>query len=172
MHLAFIHAKRPGSVDTTLREVVAILTHQGYRLVGVVQEPMGDADRHRCDMDLIEIVSGQRLAISQNLGTGSKGCRLDPNAIETVATQVEVDLEASLVDLLIINRFGKLEATGRGFCPVIALALQRGIPVLVGVNDLNRPAFEVFAEGLAAELPDQSSAIQTWFLQVLRKVAA
>ncbi|WP_373504198.1 DUF2478 domain-containing protein [Aestuariivirga sp.] len=172
MHLAFIHAKIPSSVDTTLANVVAILLHHGHRLAGVVQEPMGDADRHRCDMDLIEIASGQRIAISQTLGGGSTGCRLDPNAIETAAARVEAELEASPVNLLIINRFGKLESIGRGFCPVIAKALQRGIPVLVGVNDLNRPAFDSFAVELAKELPDLPSAVLAWSLPLLRKAAA
>jgi hypothetical protein len=123
-------------------------------------------------MDLIEISSGARLPISQRLGTGSTGCRLDPNAIETVARRVAEALDHAPVDLVVINRFGKLEAMGRGFCPVIAEALARGVPVLVGVNDLNRAAFEEFAGGVASELPDALGPVFDWALQLLRKIAA
>jgi hypothetical protein len=76
------------------------------------------------------------------------------------------------VDLLVINRFGKLEELGRGFCPVIAEALAHGVPVLVGVNDLNRAAFDVFAGGLAIELPDDVGPAVDWMRPLLRQVAA
>lgn len=56
-------------------------------------------------------------------------------------------------DVLIVNKFGKQEAEGEGFRPVIAAALAVGIPVLVGLNTLNAPAFRSFASGLAVELP-------------------
>lgn len=172
MQIAFIHAKSPGSVDITLNEVVAALAGAGARLVGVLQEPPVEGERHRCDMDLIEIASGNRLPISQKLGGGSSGCRLDPGAIEAVAARVARELHTSRADILIVNRFGKLEATGRGFCPVIADALEQGVPVVVGVNDLNRSALDAFAAGLATELPDATSAVLAWVLPLLRKAAA
>ncbi|NHB77626.1 DUF2478 domain-containing protein [Rhodobacter calidifons] len=148
MQIAFIHATEPGSVDATLNAVLAQLSGAGWRLEGVIQEPSGTGDRHRCDMDLIDVARGDRLSISQNLGRGSTGCRLDPNAIEIAARRVQDDLRVKQTDLLVINRFGKIEAMGLGFCPVIAEALEIGVPVLLGVNDLNRPAFESVSGGL------------------------
>jgi len=38
----------------------------------------------------------------------------DPNDFETVATRVEAALAVGALGLLIINRFGNLEATGCG----------------------------------------------------------
>ncbi len=172
MQIAFIHARTPGSVDATLNDVVARFSAQGLRLAGVIQEPSGEGERHRCDMDLIDIAHGERWPISQNLGRGSTGCRLDPSAIETVAGRVQDDLRVNRADLLVINRFGKIEAMGRGFCPAIAEALEQGVPVLVGVNDLNRPAFEEFAGGLATELPDNVGAVLDWVFALARKAAA
>lgn len=171
MQLAFIRAKVPGSVDVTLGAIVQTLSAEGVRLIGVIQEPSG-RDRHRCDMNLIEIANGKRLSISQSLGKGASGCRLDPHSIETIAWRVARDLRDNCPDLLIINRFGKLEATGRGFCPVIADALGRDVPVLVGVNDLNRSDFAEFAAGLAFELPDELGSVLAWARPLLRKAAA
>ena len=51
---------------------------------------------------------------------------------------------SSGADLLIVNKFGKHEAEGRGFRDVIAEAVAMDIPVLVGINALNRSAFESF----------------------------
>jgi nucleoside-triphosphatase THEP1 len=172
MQLGFIHARTPGSVDATLNAVVEHMKRDGRRVLGVIQEPSGEGDRHRCDMDLIEVNSGARFSISQKLGASSKGCRLNPNAIETIACHVAVELDRSKADLLVINRFGKLESIGRGFCPVIADALARGVPVLVGLNDLNRAAFELFAGGTATELPNRAGAVLTWLKTDSRCVAA
>lgn len=55
-----------------------------------------------------------------------------------------------------------LPAEGRGFRDVIAEALAMGVPVLVGLNALNRPAFETFAEGLAIQLPPEPAALMAW----------
>ena len=67
--------------------------------------------------------------------------------------------------MLIVNKFGKHEAEGRGFRALIAEALASGMPVLLGVNAMNMQSFQVFAEGLAEPvLPDTLGA---WLAGVL-----
>lgn len=174
MQIAFIHARTRGAADDTLRSVAAILRAQGRTLAGVLPEPCITPNRHACDMDLIDLTSGARLNISQKLGQHSTGCRLDGAAIEAAAMVVADGLGAARLapDLMMLNRFGKQEATGHGFYPVIVSALERGVPVLVGVNDLNRPTFEAFAAGLAVELLDSQSAVLGWITPQLRQRAA
>ena len=70
-------------------------------------------------------------------------------------------------DVLIVNKFGKHEAEGRGFRDVIAEALARDMPVLVGTNGLNRPAFDAFAGGLAVELAPAAAEIDAWIGRAL-----
>ncbi len=172
MQIAFIHARSRGAADDTLRSVAATLRARGHHLAGVLPEPCTGPDRHACDMDLIDLATGARLHISQKLGRHATGCRLDGAAIETAAMVVAEDLAAAPADLFILNRFGKQEATGHGFHPVIVSALERDVSVLVGVNDLNRPTFESFAAGLAVELPDSPRAVLGWITPHLRRHAA
>ena len=101
--------------------------------------------RGRCDMDVRVLPQGTTLRISQSLGRGARGCRLDADALETAVTLVDAALENG-ADCLIINKFGKQEANGRGFRNTIAEALVRELPVLVGLNGLNLEAFQTFAE--------------------------
>ena len=63
-----------------------------------------------------------------------------------------------------MNKFGKQEADGRGLAGTIATALERGMPVLVGVNGLNLPPFLEFAGGLAQALPPERQAVLDWCL--------
>ncbi|MET4100683.1 hypothetical protein ABIE58_000094 [Roseovarius sp. MBR-78] len=172
MHLAFIPATSRGAVDDTLRAVAAELAAKGHRLAGVLPEPCHTPDRHPCDMDLIDLATDARLNIAQKLGRHSTGCRLDSAAIEAAAMVVARGLATAPADLLMLNRFGKQEATGHGFHPVIVAALERGVPVLLGVNTLNRPAFEEFAAGLAVELPDDPRAVRDWIVPHLTRNAA
>jgi hypothetical protein len=108
------------------------------------------------------------LRISQDLGPQARGCRLDPAALETAVGLVAAGLSSG-ADLLIVNKFGKHESEGRGFRSVIAEAVAMDIPVLVGLNALNRPAFESFAEGLAIQLPSDPAALMAWVEDVTAK---
>jgi hypothetical protein len=116
-------------------------------------------------MDVRVLPDGPILRISQDLGRASRGCRLDPAALETAVGLVSASMGPGS-DLLIVNKFGKHEAQGRGFRTVIAEALSKGIPVLVGINTLNLPAFEEFAEGLATRLPPEPTALEIWAVQI------
>ena len=112
------------------------------------------------------------IRISQDLGPSARGCRLDAAALEETVAIVEERL-AHGADILIVNRFGKQEAEGRGFRSAIALALSRDIPVLVGLSQLNLEAFSAFTDGLAQELPAEIGALEDWaaaqFHQHLRR---
>lgn len=172
MHLAFIHATAPGAACDTLRAVVATLRARGHRAAGVLPEPCSAPDRHACDIDLFDLATGARLPISQRLGRHAAGCRLDSAAIEAAAMAVAGGLAGAPAAALILNRFGKQEVTGRGFHPVILTALQRDMPVLLGVNDTHLPAFEAFAGGLAVALPDSPGPVIDWILPRLPEPAA
>lgn len=89
------------------------------------------------------------------LGAASTGCRLDQSALEEAVGLVASRLDEGM-DLLIVNKFGKHEAEGRGFRTVIAESIALEIPVLIGLNALNLEAFLDFA-GLAAERFDPAA---------------
>ena len=65
-------------------------------------------------------------------------------------------------DLLIVNKFGKHEADGRGFRDIIAQCLIDGVPVIAGTNSLNLPAFQTFSDGLAEAVAPQDEALLAW----------
>ena len=72
-------------------------------------------------------------------------------------------------DLLLINKFGKHEAGGRGFRNAIAMALAQDMPVLVGLNAMNEPAFQEFVGGSAQNLPADLPTLRAWVAKALNK---
>ena len=163
MRLGYTMAPGRGDTDRVLERLAQALAARGLRCCGTVQINSPRAGDGPCDMDVRVLPDGAVLRISQDLGPQSRGCRLDPAALETAVGLVAAGLTAG-ADLLIVNKFGKHEAEGRGFRPVIAEALAMGIPVLVGLNGLNRPEFERFADGLASPLPPDPAALLDWAL--------
>ncbi|WP_209504558.1 MULTISPECIES: DUF2478 domain-containing protein [unclassified Ruegeria] len=165
MYLAYVTTTDRGATDRLLSAVAERLLASSAKLAGVVQTNTECTDSSKCDMDVRVLPDGETIRISQSLGTQSRGCRLDPAALEQAVGYVTASL-ANAPDLLIINKFGKHESDGRGFRPVIGEALALDIPVLVGVNGLNAEKFNAFAEGAAEALPADLDAIEAWFNRI------
>lgn len=164
MNIAYVTRSGRGLIDDCLAEVVALAELEGLKLAGTVRANAVDRHVHPCDMDVRVLPDGPVFRISQALGRGAKGCRLDGGAIEGIAAEVEKRLDGA--DVLIVNKFGKQEAFGRGLCPAIARAVDMGLPIIVGVNGLNLPEFLRFAEGAAVRLePDPRAAIE-WLCKI------
>ena len=165
MRIAYTVAPGRGDTDLLLAGLASDLEARGVRTVGTVQINTACGDDGPCDMDVRVLPEGPVIRISQSLGTGSRGCRLDPGALETAIGLCEARLETA--DLLIVNKFGKQEALGRGFRGLIGEALGRDIPVLVGLNRLNHDAFHEFTGNEASELAPEPEALRAWLDKVL-----
>ncbi|HPD92736.1 MAG: DUF2478 domain-containing protein [Rhodobacter sp.] len=170
MKLAYTMAPGRGDTDLVLERVAIALAAQGLRCCGTVQINSARADAGPCDMDVRVLPDGAVLRISQDLGPESRGCRLDPAALETAVGLVEPRLKAG-ADLLIVNKFGKHEAEGRGFRTLIAEAVAMDVAVLVGLNARNLAAFEAFSGGLAVRLPPDVTALTDWGREAALKPA-
>lgn len=175
MSLAYVRTAERGQTDRLLWQFADHLQVCGFKLAGVVQTnsdrpQKSGAPSHHCDMDVRVLPGGPVIRINQVLGEEARGCRLNPQALEQAVALVEGALNAG-TDLLIINKFGKHEAEGRGFRPLIAEAMSRGIPVLLGVNALNLEAFEAFAGELAEEIAPEAAELSAWFERLRRRAA-
>ena len=161
MNIAYTTEPGRGDVDLLLFQVAESLIAEGFRPAGIVQINTECDDPGPCDMDVKVLPDGPVIRISQTLGHGSRGCRLDPEALETAVGLVGKTLGRG-VDCLIVNKFGKHEAEGRGLRPTIAEAVTQDIPVLVGLNALNRAAFDKFSGGMAVEAPPRVADLTAW----------
>lgn len=160
MRIGYVSLRGRGATDACLAEAVGLLRARGLRLAGTVQTNTEIPGRDVCDMDVRVLPDGPVVRISQSLGPQARGCRLDGGALETAVVEVERRLDGA--DVLVVNKFGKQEAAGRGLVPAIAIAVERGMPVIVGVNGLNLPAFLAFAGDMAEALPADPARIAAW----------
>jgi nucleoside-triphosphatase THEP1 len=147
--------------DALIARCAAGLAASGYRLGGMVQSNPHRHGRRRCDMYVKDLLGGDEIKISLDRGNGAKGCRLDPDAFARIDAWVERAL-LERVDLLIINKFGKEEAHGRGLRPVIAEALIAEIPLVIGVSTRNLCDFLTFVGDSTTRLRPDIESITAW----------
>ena len=147
--------------DALIAQCAADLVRSGYRLGGVVQSNAHRDGRRRCDMYVRDLLGGDEIKISFDRGNEARGCRLDPDAFAHIDAWVERAV-LERVDLLIINKFGREEAHGRGLRPVIAEALMAEIPLLIGVSTRNLCDFLAFVGDSTTRLKPDIEAMTVW----------
>ena len=84
----------------------------GHRLGGVVQSNVYRSGRLKCDMYLRDLLTCERIEISNNRGNGANGCRLDGSALARACVLGSQALRAN-IDLFVLNKFGKERIRGQ-----------------------------------------------------------
>ncbi len=152
-----------------MAEFAAALAAQGVRLGGFVQISE-DLENCGCkDTYVLDLQTGARTKILQDLGAGSQGCRVDPTALVAVGQLVTQALATS-PELMIVNRFGRLESEGMGLRDEIASAALSGIPTLVCVSTRYIADWRLFAADMSDELSCTPEALLAWWRAVAKAV--
>jgi hypothetical protein len=147
--------------QSTFEWIVEDCRRRGLRLAGVLQHPVCSEVAGHCDVALEELTTGLRTDLFEDRGPGAGGCRLDEAALAEVNGQVACSLDTD-PDLLILNKFGKVEAEGRGLLDLVAMAVERGIPVVIGVPIRNLEPWRQFAGGMSVEFTSDPSEMADW----------
>ncbi len=147
--------------DAFFRALVGRWRALGLSVAGVLQHQVCESADQRCDVLLEDLTSGHRTALFEDRGAGASGCRLDQAALAEATARVEGSLEQA-PDILVLNKFGKVECEGGGLRDLIASAIDRRIPVVIGVPQHSLDAWRNFAGEFAIELSDDGSEVERW----------
>ncbi|MGP9813512.1 DUF2478 domain-containing protein [Rhodopseudomonas sp. NSM] len=145
-----------------------MISELGYRLrnagvvvAGIVPYHATRDSIPRCDMEVEELASRIILQLAEDQTSRSSGCRVDPLAMQDAAALISAAFQ-KCPELLIVNKFGQLEAEGGGLGDAITEAVELGIPVLVGVPERRLGRWREFTNGLAEEAMLDSPRVQQW----------
>lgn len=133
----------------------------GLSVAGLVQLNTFERDPGKCDMAVEELFSGTILQLSEDRGKEAHGCRLDRSILTQAAGLLLGALEQR-PDILVLNKFGKVEAEGEGLRDALAKAVEMGVPIVVGVPFRNLDQWRIFAGDMAEECPVDSAELQRW----------
>ncbi|MCB4920626.1 DUF2478 domain-containing protein [Brucella intermedia] len=164
--LAAILAAKDVPVDQLLAGAARRARQAGLRVAGFLQHRETGGEECCRDIEIEHIGTGVTQIISQSLGSGSKGCRLDPAALADVAGALQAEIDDG-ADMLILNRFGKGETEGHGFRSIIETAYARQIPVLTVVRETYVEGWNDFAGDCGVLLAPDSKAVLGWCDRVM-----
>jgi hypothetical protein len=152
----------PGSqAQDMLRHLVG-RWKQTARIAGVIEEDHGLGERTCSAGRLSSIGDGRSYPIFQDLGPGVEACHLDGAGAVSASEAVRRDIAAGC-DLVVLSKFGKLEAGGGGLAPAFTAAMQAGVPILTSVSPEFESAWARFAAPGFVVLPPQPDRIEAWW---------
>jgi len=163
--LAALVFKDGEDVNRLVADFAADLARQGFKLGGVIQIS-AEVEACACkDTHVLDLETGAHLPILQDLGRHSESCRIDTAALAEIGHLISAAI-ARRPDLLFINRFGKLEAEGKGVYGGIGEAAASGIPTLVVVSTRYLEPWRQFTQGLDEELSCSAGDLEAWWQAV------
>jgi hypothetical protein len=163
-----------GAASTEIQDLFRAFAERwrlSTRLAGVVAEHHGLPDRACNAGYLRNLGNDERFPIFNDRGAGARGCHLDSAGVTTAAEAVQRDIAAGC-DLVLLSKFGWLEAKGRGLFDAFGAAIGAGIPVLTSVSGPSLESWERFAAPLFAIVPADAKRIEAWWREVCPHSAA
>ena len=149
------------AVQGLLRAFVADLG-PSVRVAGVIED-VADAAGEACSVGQLRSLRDDSVfAIVQDLGSGSSACRVDAGGIVTACEAVCRDIAVGC-DLVVLSKWGKVEADRSGLAAAFAAAIDAGVPVLTSVAPRFTPLWERFAAPMYVMLPPDVGSIGDWW---------
>jgi hypothetical protein len=162
--------------DTTLRvqALLGSLAHQwqarGLRIAGIVEEHSGeersgDGCKSATGTVLRNLASGARYRLYQDLGPLSTACCLDPGSVSEACQAILDDIAAS--DLVVLSKFGKLEAERNGLMDAFIAAVEHDRPVLTAVSPAFSERYLEFVGPWGSLAPPEEELLHAWSQHVI-----
>lgn len=155
-------------IQHLLVEAARRLKAAGVRVLGVVEDMVPGVDHH--DVMLLDLVSGATHRLHQDLGPGSSGCSLDPEGLAAACAGVETAIAARSAEggdagdtVVILSKFGRQEAEGRGLTAAFYAAVAAEFSVLTSVSPSVSGEWADFVGDMALLAPARIGEVEAWW---------
>jgi len=146
-------------VQALLAAVVAEWRASGIKVAALLAESHDLPDRSCAAGFLREVGSGAAFPIYLETAPSHTSCHLDAAGVDAACAALLDRIPAS--DLVVLSKFGKLEAAGSGLVPAFEAAVAAGKPVLTSVSQKHRDAWQAFVPD-AASLAADTESLERW----------
>lgn len=148
-------------IEEFFANLAARLAASGIKVSGLLQHSMRANEADRCSFEMEDLGRGERYRISQDLGAGSSACSIDHAAIAAASVVLRrAILDAP--DVVLVNKFGALEAAGEGLREEMNAIVGAGLPMLTTVNREQLDDWRAYVGTPNAELPMDLDTVLSW----------
>ncbi|WP_315918101.1 DUF2478 domain-containing protein [Mesorhizobium sp. SP-1A] len=156
--IAAVTAEDGSDVQAFLGAMAARWQAQGVRVVGVLAE---DLSGQTCSAGFLrDLTSGDVFQIFRELPPNDPSCHVDAMGIDAACASLVGRIADA--DLVLLSKFGKLEAGQGGLVPAFEAAFANGKPVLTTVSARFRNAWKAFLPE-ATSLTANETDIRRWW---------
>lgn len=139
----------------------ALRQAQGTSVAGLLQEGSKSAGDAPDAITLADLNTGERFAIM--LSTACAGsCAVDPSAVAAASAVLRRAI-ARRSTLILVNKFGPLEAEGGGLADEMLQAMAAELPLLTTVSVNRLESWLRFTGGMCELLPPEPAALSAWW---------
>lgn len=153
-NIAVIHGADTASVQTLFADTVKELRARGVRVAGVIAHGNGPPERTCTAGYMRDIASGDQFQIYLDDAPTDTMCDLDANGVDAACNTIISQIDEC--DLVVLSKFGKLEAAQNGLFPALAAAIAAGRPVVTMVSPKHREALQKLLPDAACIAADRA----------------
>jgi len=158
-NIAAIANREDLDAQACLSDAVAAWRAAGIKVVGVLAE--NNRGESVCSAGFLrDVVSGKAFSIQLETPPADTICHLDAAGLEDAGANLLGQIPAA--DIVVVSKFGKLEAMEGGLWPVFQAAIAAGKPLLTTVSVKHHEAWHAFAPTATWLTGDQASIAQWW----------
>lgn len=128
---------------------------------GVLQEALFDNEGKISGIDAVDVFSGQRIPISRPAANAGD-CGLDVSAL-TETTGIIRQAISDRCELIVVEKFGDMEQSGKGLIDEIMQTIVEEIPLLIAVSESALPVWQETSGELGSVLPFELEAFEDWW---------
>lgn len=155
-------------IQNALRGVARRWSTRGTRIIGLVEVDARIAGPNRWAARLQNLQSGKTYPLFQNLGPNSVSCHLDGAGIVAACADLCQQMTQGC-DLVVLSKFGQLEALRSGLLDAFVLAVELDIPILTAVAPAYHAAWHAFSAPLSVSMPPDEERLDQWWREAQAK---
>lgn len=157
-------------IQTTMWSCVRRWRQAGARIVGAVEIVRDEGRRGPTSAWLADLSSGRSYPLFQDLGPESISCHLDGAGV-SMACEAILDAMRAPCDLVVLSKFGKLEAGRSGLTAAFWAAMERERPILTAVAPIWSAQWSAFAGPLPRFMAPSAAELDRWWQGVSERAA-
>ena len=150
------------AIQDMLAQFVEERKREGLRVAGVVEVSRCESRGGCKSLAVRDLASGELIEISQDLGARSTACNLDPGGLAKACESVERAISEG-ADVVVLSKFGKLEAARGGLCDAFRAAIMADLSIVTAVSPIFLGDWLHFAGSLSNDVAPTMDALDAWW---------
>lgn len=168
-NIAVIENREGFDAQSLLAQAAQAWRDKGLRIAGVVAQSLSPDDAMCSAGHLADIATGNRYSIQLGNQSPETKCHLDITGLDDACGSLLTQIPSS--DIVILSKFGKMEAERQGLWSAFEAAIWAGKPLLTTLSPKQRRGWDALVPSASWLTPDWQN-LELWRQNMATRAAA